>query len=139
MAVWTFYDYVELTGSNPIRKWLDSLPPEAEARIDYRLQQMEGMSRWPEKWVSKYKGTKEIFELRICHNKVQYRPLGTYLGVKQFILLKGAIEKGDKIPKSDIETAESRLASVKKETRHVQFHQYDSPDDLEEDEAEDLS
>jgi phage-related protein len=136
MAIWTFYDYVELTGRNSIREWLDSLPEADQAKIDYRLQQMAGMSPpWPEKWVSKYRGTKEIFEFRITGNKVQYRPLGTYLGEKKFVLLKGAIEKGDKIPKSDIETAEARLAAIREDSRHVTFHRFDDPDDLEEDEA----
>ncbi len=134
MAIWTFYDYIELTGRNPIRAWLNGLPPEACAKIDYRLQQMTGMTRWPEKWASKYVGTDEIYELRITHCNVQYRPLGTYFGTKQFIFLNGAIEKG-KIPKSDIETAENRLTKVRGNKGHVQFHQFDGPDDLEEDEA----
>lgn len=109
------------------------MPEGAMAKIDARLLMMEGMShRWPEGWVSKYRGTEEIYELRITHCNVQYRPLGTYLGTKQFILLNGAIEKG-KIPKQDIETAEARLAAIRKDKRHVQFHEYD-PDDMEENE-----
>ena len=134
MAVWTFHDYIELTGRNPIRRWLDGLPAAAAAKIDYRLLHMAGMTQWPEKWVSKYRGTDDIYELRITDNKVQYRPLGSYCGVKQFILLNGAIEKGGKIPKSDIETAEERLRAAQGDRRHVQFHQFDDPDDLEEDE-----
>jgi len=136
MAVWTFYDYIELTGRNPIREWLDTLPDEDRARIDYRLQQMEGMSKWPEKWLSKYRGTDAIYELRITGNKVQYRPLGTYCGQRQFVLLSGAIEKGGKIPRSDIETAQDRHERIKGNSRHVQFHQYDDDGDLEEDEEE---
>jgi len=92
---------------------------------------MAAMPRWAEKWVSKYKGTDEIFEFRITGNKVQYRPLGTYYGTKQYLLLAGAIEKGDKIPKSDVETAERRLSTVRKEADHVIFHVYDGEADLE--------
>lgn len=133
MAIWTLYDYIELTGQNPVRRWLDAIPDDDRAKIDYRLQQMEGMMKWSEKWVSKYTGTKDIFELRITGNKIQYRPLGSYFGQRQFILLTGAIEKGDKIPKSDIETAEARLDRARNDSRHVQFHQYDDDDDLEKD------
>jgi phage-related protein len=133
MAVWTFYDYVEVSGRNPIRDWLCALPGGDQAKIDYRLQQMAGMSRWPEKWVSKYQGTDEIFELRITGNKIQYRPLGTYFGAKQFLLLNGAIEKGDKIPKSDIETAIVRLAAVRRNLNHVRFHEECDEQDMEED------
>lgn len=134
MAVWTIYDYIELTGRNPIREWLNGLPDDDCAKIDYRLQQMMGMQRWDrEKWVSKYRGTDEIYELRITGNKVQYRPLGTYFGGKQFILLSGAIEKGGKIPKSDIETAKARLARARGNSDHVHIHQFDDASDLEQD------
>ncbi len=136
MAYWTIYDYIELTGRNPIREWLDDLPDGDQAKIDYRLQQMVGMERWSEKWASKYRGTDEIIELRIVGKNVQYRPLGAYFGRMQFILLNGAIEKGDKIPKSDIETAKRRLAAARGDTRHVHFHQFDDEDDLEEDAPE---
>lgn len=132
MALWTFYDYIETTGRNPIREWLDDLPPAASAKIDYRLRQMVAMSKWPEKWVSKYQGTDDIFEFRITADKVQYRPLGTCYGTKQYLLLIGAIEKGDKLPRSDVETAQRRLAAVRKETGHVALHRYDSESDLEE-------
>jgi hypothetical protein len=94
MSGWAFFDYVEITGRNPIRDWLDDLPEEDSAKIDYRLRQMEAMSVWSEGWVSKYRGTDEIFELRISGNRVKYRPLGTYYGTRRFVLLAGAIEKG---------------------------------------------
>lgn len=131
MASWTFYDYVETGGRNPIRHWLDSLPPHDSEKIDTRLRYMAAMPRWAEKWVSKYKGTDEIYEFRITGNKVQYRPLGTYYGTKQYLLLAGAIEKGDKIPKSDVETAERRLSTVRREAGHVIIHVYDGEEDLD--------
>ena len=133
MALWTFYDYIEATGRNPIREWLDSLPPADSAKIDARLRQMTALPKWAEKWVSKYTGTKELYEFRITGKDVQYRPLGTYFGIKQYILLSGAIEKGGKIPASDIENAERRLSSARKDHAHVAFHQYDGEGSLEED------
>lgn len=132
MALWTFYDYVETTGRNPIREWLDSLPQGDCAKIDYRLRQMAIFPKWPEKWTSKYQGTDELYEFRITGKNVQYRPLGTYFGAKQYLLLTGAIEKGDKIPKSDIENAERRLARVREDRDHVAFHCYDGEESLEE-------
>jgi phage-related protein len=131
MALWTFYDYVETTGRHPIREWLDSLPQADCAKIDYRLRQMAILPRWSDKWVSKYRGADDLYEFRISGNNVEYRPLGTYFGEKRYILLAGAIEKGDKIPRSDIETAERRLANARKDWAHVTFHQYDG-EDLEE-------
>jgi hypothetical protein len=131
MASWTFYDYVETGGRNPIRLWLDSLPSHDSEKIDTRLRYMAAMPRWAEKWVSKYRGTDEIFEFRITGKDVQYRPLGTYYGTKQYLLLAGAIEKGGKIPKSDVEAAERRLSTVRKEADHVVYHVYDCEADLE--------
>jgi Phage derived protein Gp49-like (DUF891) len=128
-----FCDYVELSGRNPIREWLDSLPDGDCAKIDYRFRQMSVPPRWSEKWVSKYRGTKELYEFRVVGNRVQYRPLGTYLGAQRYLLLAGAIERGGKIPSSVIKNAERRLANARKDyAHHVTPHQYDG-EDLEED------
>jgi phage-related protein len=139
MGVWTIYDYVEKTGRNPVRDWLDTLPESDCAKVDYRLQQMAAMPRWPEKWVSKYQGYDDIFELRISGNKIEYRPLFAYHGEKQFIILVGAIEKGGKIPKQDLETAQKRLTKLLKDPVHARLHQYDDEENLEEDAEEGLS
>jgi hypothetical protein len=124
MALWTFLDYIELSGTNPIREWLNGLPDDDCAKIDDRLLVMEAMRTWPEKWISKYQGT-ELFEFRI-KGRVQYRPFGIYWGRLRYVLLKGTIEKGGKIRKSDIETAEQRLSNLRKDPgRHVVIHQFD--------------
>src|SRR5438034_269846 len=133
MAEWTFYDYVEESGNNPILRWLRGLPSGDRARIDYRLQQMSAMARWPEKWVSKYQGTDEVYEFRITGHRVQYRPLGTYYGSRRYLLLAGAIEKGDRIPKTDVTTAERRLAQLRRGQGHAIIHQFDDEEDLAED------
>jgi hypothetical protein len=135
MDGWTFFDYVEITGRNPIRDWLNGLPEGDSDTINYRLLQMAAMTTtvWPEGWISKYRGTKEIFEIRISGNKVKYRPLGTYYGRKRFIILAGAIEKGWKIRRSYIEAAEQRLSSLRRNPDHARLHQYDGEEALEND------
>jgi phage-related protein len=135
MPLWTFFDYVEKSGRNPIQAWIDRMPDGDRAKVDYRLTQMAAMrAPWPEKWISKYRGT-ELFEFRITGNKVQYRPLGIYWGALRYVLLAGAIERGDKIPKSDVETAERRLGDLRKDSSHAVIHRFDDPEDLEEDGA----
>jgi hypothetical protein len=69
--------------------------------------------------------TTELFEFRITGDRVQYRPLGTYWGKLRYALLAGAIEKGDKIPRSDVETAERRLSNLRKDPTHAVIHQFD--------------
>ena len=132
MVGWTILDYVELTGRNQIRDWLDGLPPKDQAKIDERLRAMEQLDKWSEKWASKYRGTDEIYEFRITGNKVQYRPLGTYYGKKQYIILAGAIEKGNKIQKRNIEAAKRRLNNIRSGTGAVITHQFEGEGDLEE-------
>jgi hypothetical protein len=75
---------------------------------------MEGMvDPWPPKWVSKYHAKEELYELRIPCGGVQYRPLFIYSHQNRrcIVVLSGAIEKGNKIPKSVIETALRRAKS----------------------------
>lgn len=132
MHPWAFYDYREASGKNPIREWLDGIPEGDCAKIDYRIQQMRKLQTWSEKWVSKYQTT-DLYELRITGNKVQYRPLGVYFGKGRFVLLNGAIEKGSKLKRSDVKTAETRLANLIKDPSHAWPHQFDNEEDLEED------
>jgi phage-related protein len=134
MAVWRFFDYVELTKRNKIREWLDALPDGDRARIDSRLLMMAAIPSWSEKWVSKYRCQEELYEFRIKGKNVAYRPLGTYYGAKQYVILTGAIEKGDKIQKSDVDVALNRLSKLKRNNAHAVPHEFDSSDDMEKDE-----
>ena len=124
MQIWTILDFVGPGGNCPFFKWQSELPSSAQAQIDARLLQMAGLMRWPDKWISKYKTTEKIFELRIPFNKVQYRPLGVYAPGRTFILVEGAIEKGGKIPASTLARAEKRQRLLEKEPNHVQEHRY---------------
>jgi|GEM_PF-5723915 len=131
MAVWRFFDYVGLTKRNKIREWLDTLPDGDRARIDSRLLIMIALPNWPEKWVSKYRCQEELYEFRIKGRNIQYRPLGTYYGTKQYVILNGAIEKGGKIEKSDVDVALVRLNKLKRNNAYVVLHEFDSSDAME--------
>ena len=124
MAAWTIIDFVDPGGKCPFFEWQSGLPLDAQAHIDARLLQMTGLLRWPEKWISKYKTTEKIYELRIPFNKIQYRPLGVYAPRRTFILVEGAIERGDKIPASALARAEKRQKLLAKEPHHVREHRY---------------
>lgn len=124
--VWTLASYVSAAGARPFEKWLADLPEDARAAIDERLLMMEAMERWPEKWASSYKGRPGIVELRIPFNKVQYRPLGAYSPHlrRNFVILAGAIEKGDKIPTSDLDAAERRLKDLAQDPARAEPYDY---------------
>ncbi len=124
MAVWTILDFVEPGAKCPFFEWQSGLPLDAQAHIDARLLQMAGLLRWPEKWISKYKTTEKIYEIRIPFKKIQYRPLGVYAPSRTFILVEGAIESGGKIPASALARAEKRQKLLAKEPHHVREHRY---------------
>ena len=88
---------------------------------------MEGLINWNEKWASNYRGRDKIIELRITFNKVQYRPLGMHYPYKRygFVLLAGAIEKGGKIPKAELDAAERRRDRLVRERDCVVQHIYE--------------
>jgi len=87
---------------------------------------MERLKKWSDKWASDYKSRDKIVELRMTFNKVAYRPLGMYQPGYRFILLRGAIEKGGKIPKADLDAAESYRDRLLKEGNCVVQHLYEA-------------
>lgn len=123
MGAWTFYDFIEPGDRNPFYEWLKDQRDEAQAFIDARILQMSGLRRWPEKWVSKYRGTDSIFELRIPFMGVQYRPLGTYAKGHSFVLLGGGIEKG-RIPKETIAVVVKRELILRENPHYVRPHRF---------------
>jgi len=126
MAVWTFVEFVERSGATPFSDWVLSLPDDAQAHIAARLLQMEALPQWPEKWASRYKGYTSLVELRMQWNRRQYRPLGVYARGQRgtFVLLAGAIEKGGKLPKGDLESADRRRKELLREPTRVQPYCY---------------
>src|ERR1022692_4432665 len=107
MAMWTFYNFLEERGVNPLRQWLDSLPDKARAKINTRILFLMAQPIWPEQYVSALTGWPELVELRVVHANVQYRPLGFYGPARrEFTLVLGAVEKGS-LPIRDLETADA--------------------------------
>lgn len=129
IKVWNFCDFQNEDGKNLIRKWLDDdVPSGAQAIIDRRLRAMELMHKndWPAKWIKKYVGLDKIYELRIKgNNNVQYRPLGVYHGKNAFVILIGAEERGDKIPRNILKTAQERLKKLEGDPSYATPHQFD--------------
>ena len=111
----TFLDYIEPTGRNVIEEWLHGLPMEARLAINTRIQYLEVAEKLGRPYTAMLHGKCEgLFELRITHSKIQYRPLACYGPEKgQVTLLVGAIEKGDRLePISACATALQRKANI---------------------------
>src|SRR5579859_6039420 len=104
METWTFMDFLEADASNTILAWLNSLrldrgrEPRAKVKINTRIQYLEALENWdwPPHMIARLACYDEIYELRVVHKNIQYRPLGCYgPGQREFTLLVGAREEND--------------------------------------------
>ena len=131
MAVWTFYDFLDVRGVNLIRAWLDALPDKARAKIDTRILFMQAIGIWPEQYVSAIRGWPGLVELRVVSAGNQYRPLGFYGPQgREFTLVLGAIEKG-KLPKRVLEAASDNRRIVLADRSRICEHEFDKATDAE--------
>lgn len=127
-------DFLEADGSNAILAWLDSLRldkggvPSAKIKINTRIQYLEGSENWhwPPQLISSLKGYEGIYELRVVHKRVQYRPLGCYgPGQKEFTLLLGAREENDDFkPRQAPAIAQERRAIILSDRERVRRHDF---------------
>jgi hypothetical protein len=110
---WTIRDYLDARGKNVVHEWIISLPFAAQAKIDSILLILQARKVWPPQYVSALRGYDQIQEIRVVSGGVQYRPLGCYGPERRdFTLLIGSIEKGDKLPKGDCQTAVERRKAI---------------------------
>jgi len=108
MATWEVYKYVRANGGCPIDDWRQSkaLTSADRAALDSKIDAIEGISgRLPPEFVKAYK-TSSVCEMKVRGDKKQLRPLCVYIKGRRIVLLSGAIEKGGKLPKGDLERAE---------------------------------
>jgi hypothetical protein len=130
MATWTFYDFIEERGTNPIRDWLDGVPERASIKINTRILFLAGVASWPEQYVSSFTGWPKLLELRVVSSGVQYRPLGFYgPEAREFTFVLGTIEKGE-IPPRILKVADGirKLIIATGRTR-IRLHEFDKAPD----------
>lgn len=123
---WTFRDFLDARGTNAIRSQISTLPQGAQAKLDSLLTTLRAWpSMWPPQYVSSLRGYKGIYELRMVHSGVQYRPLGCYgPDRRDFTLLLITTEKGGKLPTRDCDTAVERQRIVISERGRTCEHDF---------------
>lgn len=105
---WSFKVFKKDNGDTMMDEW--DIPEDAKAEIDVRISLMKATKKWVRPQFDKLVGHKHIHEIRIKHNRVEYRPLG-YFGPHRwfFTLLIGARERDNKlVPKNAASLAEDR-------------------------------
>lgn len=121
------YDFIDINGVNIIRAWLDDRGPKAKAKLNARLNALEGMSRaeWGKLNTEVLTGDKDgLVAVRVSCQRVQYRMLG-YDGPNrgEFTLLACGKESNNKyIPLSIGEKAFERRALVEADPIHRRVH-----------------
>jgi hypothetical protein len=125
---WRILDYVTDRGENEIKEWINSLPAQAQAKIDQRIILLRTWPAkiWPPQYVSALRGYKDIYEFRVVSSGVQYRPLGCYgPAAREYTLLIGATEKGGRFqPPGVCETAVKRRAVILHDGSRVCDHEF---------------
>jgi hypothetical protein len=129
MNEWTFMDYLDDRGTNPIRDWLNDrrqVPLKAKAKVDRILLQLTGTRLWVRPLASNLDDYPGIVEIRIRWTNIQYRILG-YRGPldRQFTMLFPALEKDDQFqPLNAPEIAVSRMRIVEQDWSRACEHRY---------------
>ena len=117
--VWTFWDFVNETGANPVKNWYKALSPAAQAQVDALLKNVCRVEK-PINWIGfkgflkgKYRREK-IWELAFFADKRQYRILGKFgESKKQAILLCGCYHKQQVYSPADaLDTAYKRSTAL---------------------------
>ena len=76
--IWSFKVFITLNGDNPFQEWITSLDVDAQERIRAMIRRLSVIERWERPYFSMLSGHKNIGEIRVKANKIQYRPLGCF-------------------------------------------------------------
>jgi hypothetical protein len=127
---WAFKNFLDREGRNLIKAWLDSrdVRVKAKAKLNARIRHLSisDHSEWPRPWFQKLEGYEGVFEIKMIQQNIQYRPLGFFgPGQRQFTLVLGAIEVGNRItPPDAFRTAERRMKDVQENRNGICDHDF---------------
>jgi len=96
------------SGACPVEEFLDSLPGKQAQKIAWVLQLIEEIEVVPAKYFKKLTNTDDLWEVRAQVGNNIFRLLGFLDGEKLVILNHGFQKKTQKIPKKEIQLAETR-------------------------------
>ena len=104
---WKVYEYLDVDGKSPLRRWLDSREVSKidRARVSAKIENIKTISDdLPPKWFDRYKSTYALSELRVTgERRKMLRPLGLRTDKRKILFFTGAIEKGNKLDTGEAE------------------------------------
>jgi hypothetical protein len=127
MAVRTFYDFINARGENVIESWLlNDIPKDARAEIEVQLFLLRNVQTLQRPAAGDMKGRecRGLIEIRVRHNRQQYRLLAYYGPQRgQVTLLIGAREKGNKLePREACSIARRRISDIQEGRGTIREH-----------------
>ncbi len=91
----------------PVEDFIDSLSGKVAKKVIWVFKLLEELESIPETYFKKLSGTKGIWECRIKFGSNSYRILCFNVDKTTIMLTNGFIKKTNRIPKVEIERAES--------------------------------
>ena len=102
----TFYETA--AGSRPAYKFIQSLDVAVQVKIVAALRQIEQTPQVPASRFCKMKGTADLWEVRVKHDKNIFRLLCFFDGSELILTALGFQKKTQKTPRQEIKTAGTR-------------------------------
>ena len=117
---WTFYDWVDGDGSNPIEKWLHGESDEVRWKFNSILKESRKRKN-PQEWLcfkrflkGKYE-QERLWELEFRADRKEFRLLGRFDGQMKSVFFCGCYHKGSVYtPKNALDTAFGRAKALSK-------------------------
>ncbi len=118
-GLWTFYDWVNVGGSNPIEKWLSGESDEVRMVFNSTLKEARKQKN-PREWLSFkrfLKGKKyeeqRLWELQFRADRREFRLIGRFDGTMRAVVFCGCYHKGSVYtPKDALDTAWRRAKAL---------------------------
>lgn len=100
--------YRSPTGHCPAQEFLDSLSGKQAQKVVWVLRLVEELESVPAQYLKKLGGTEDLWEIRAQHAGDTFRMLGFLEPPGVLVLTSGFAKKSEKLPRREIEVAETR-------------------------------
>ena len=111
--------YETVGGNCPAAKFIQSQPERTQSKITATLEFIENTDYPPHHIFQKMSGTRDLWEVRVRHDRNIYRLLCFFDGA-QLIVITGAFQKKtQKTSRQEIDTAEKRMNDYFKRKKNL--------------------
>lgn len=106
------------TGHCPVEEFLDALSGKQAQKVVWVLRLVEELESVPAQYFKKLGGTEDLWEIRAQHGGDTFRMLGFFESPAVLVLTSGFAKKSEKIPRREINVAETRRREYLRRRAH---------------------